>query len=158
MCCNLGQLQRKRLGVVKAECSYRALNLFSLPYLDLRAIDCRQAHAVCKSWTPPASSGIKAAYSGCLYQAQWPAQLTEGGGLRNKRGRGRSGGWGSAGKRPASEGHGFLQLLQSLLLLNLLLFQPLYQLQFHCALQAQPCQQKESHQPSHTSTAFTIPE
>lgn len=38
--------------------------------------------------------------------------------------------------RPAGEGHGFLQLLQGLLLLHLLLLQPLYQLQLYGTLQA----------------------
>ena len=38
--------------------------------------------------------------------------------------------------RPAGEGHGFLQLLQGLLLLHLLLLQPLYQLQLYRTLQA----------------------
>ena len=43
---------------------------------------------------------------------------------------------GSHVARPAGEGHGFLQLLQGLLLLHLLLLQPLYQLQLHTTLQA----------------------
>ena len=62
---------------------------------------------------------------------------------------------GRGGRGPAGEGHGFLQLLQSLLLLNLLLLQPLYQLKLHCALQAQLCQQAESHWPCHTPTTLT---
>lgn len=50
-------------------------------------------------------------------------------------------------RAPAGEGHGLLQLLESLLLLHLLLLQPLYQLQLHTTLWNTLQQMSDSNMP-----------